>query len=119
MRLPEQLRSLFFECDGFREPRTNAKYLLSLTDYDFVGSLLTTTQFFWTEWKQYYLKLDLSTFVFFGSSGYVTWGISVKQPSQIIAYHHHMEDEYEIVGSDILEVYRAEYARLDYTDRQS
>src|SRR5512140_1247726 len=119
VRLPEQLRSVFFECDGFREPRTNAKYLLSLTDYDFVGSLVTTTQFFWTEWKEYYPKLNLVPFVFFGSSGYVSWGISLREPGQIIAYHHHMEGEYEIVGSNILEVYRAEYASQDDADQKS
>jgi hypothetical protein len=38
VRLPEQLRRLYFECDGFREDRGNAKYLLSLTEEDFIGS---------------------------------------------------------------------------------
>ena len=32
VRLPEQLRRLYLECDGFREDRGNAKYLLSLTE---------------------------------------------------------------------------------------
>lgn len=44
LRLPEQLRRLCFECDGFREDRGNAKYLLSLTEEDFIGSLVSTTK---------------------------------------------------------------------------
>src|SRR4051812_40679321 len=47
LRLPEQLRRLYFECDGFREDRGNAKYLLSLTEQDFIGSLVSTTKFMW------------------------------------------------------------------------
>jgi cell wall assembly regulator SMI1 len=38
MRLPDQLRRLYFDCDGFREDRGNAKYLLSLSDEDHIDS---------------------------------------------------------------------------------
>jgi SMI1 / KNR4 family (SUKH-1) len=109
-RLPEQLRRLYFECDGFREDKGNAKYLLSLRDEDFIGSLLSTTKFMWSEFE----RPDLKSFVFFGfSSGDEAWGISTRVPGQIIAYHHHMEDEYQAVGSDIIAVFEAEYRRYE------
>lgn len=68
VRFPEQLRALYLECNGFREDRGNAKYLLSLTDEDFIGSLITLTRFHWTEVKEYWPQLDLSPYIFFGSS---------------------------------------------------
>jgi hypothetical protein len=107
-RLPEQLRCLYLECDGFREDTGNAKYLLSLKDEDFIGSLLNTTRFMWSEFE----RPDLKPFIFFGfSSGDEAWGISTGGQSQIIAYHHHMEQEFQVVGSDIIEVFKADYAR--------
>ncbi len=110
MRLPEQLRRLYFECDGFREDTGNAKYLLSLRDEDFIGSLLSITKFMWAEFE----RPDLKSFVFFGSSsGDEAWGISTRIPNQIIAYHHHMEHEYQVVGSDIITVFEADYARYE------
>jgi hypothetical protein len=114
VRLPEQLRRLYLECDGFREDRGNAKYLLSLTEEDFIGSLMRTTRFYWEEWKQYHPKLDFRPYVFFGSSsGDECWGINWQKAGEIIAYHHHMEGQYEVVASDIIELYRADYARHD------
>jgi SMI1 / KNR4 family (SUKH-1) len=114
VRLPEQLRRLYLECDGFREDRGNAKYLLSLTEQDSIGSLLLTTRFWWDEWKRYHPALDFRPFVFFGfSSGDECWGINWQRAGEIIAYHHHMEGRYEVVGADILELYRADYARYD------
>ena len=108
--LPDQLRQLYLICDGFREDRGNAKYLFSLVEQDFIGSLVSTTNFLWTEFK----TLDLRPYVFFGSSsGDECWGINIHRPNEIIAYHHHMEDAYEVVGSDIIEVYRADYARYE------
>src|SRR5438874_13718412 len=56
---PEQLRVLYRECNGFREDRGNAMYLLSLTDEDFIGSLITLTRFQWNDMKEYWLQLDL------------------------------------------------------------
>lgn len=112
-RFPEQLRRLYFECDGFRESRGNAKYLLSLANADFIGSLVSVTQNFWQEFRPPVFP-DLRRFVLFGSSSAgEIWGINLDQPSQIVAYHHHMENSYEIVGADILDVYRTDYARYD------
>lgn len=114
VRLPEQLRSLYLECDGFREDRGNAKYLLSLTEEDTIGSLLSTTRFWWDEWKPYQPNLDFRRYIFFGfSSGGECWGINWQTTGEIIAYHHHMEDEYEVAASDILDLYRADYAVYD------
>ena len=62
--LPDQLRVLYLECNGFREDRGNAKYLFSLTDDGFIGSLVGITKFLWAEVKHPNLK----SFVFFGSS---------------------------------------------------
>ena len=112
VQFPEQLRALYQECNGFREDRGNAKYLLSLDDEDFVGSLVTLTRFHWIEFKQCWPNLDLSPFIFFGSSSVdEMWGINWKGPEQIIAFHHHMEGEFEVVGSNIVEVYKADFKR--------
>src|SRR5262245_16993664 len=106
---PEQLRVLYLECDGFREDKGNAKYLLSLTENDYIGSLIKINRLWWSEWN-YYSSLRLDSFLFFGmSSGDEFWGLSLSDPSKIIAYHHHMEDEYEIVGGDILSLYKTDY----------
>jgi hypothetical protein len=111
--LPDQLRQLYLECDGFREDRGNAKYLLSLVDEDHIGSLLGMTRFWWNEWKGRLPRLD--EYVFFGSSsGDESWGINTQRPDEIIAYHHQMEDNYEIVGRRIIDVYREDYAKYDW-----
>jgi hypothetical protein len=39
------------------------------------------------------------------------WGINWKGPEQIIAFHHHMEGEFEVVGSNIVEIYKADCKR--------
>ena len=62
--LPKELRQFYLECDGFREDRGNAKYLFSLIEEDYIGSLLTITRFFWQE----VTIPNLKGFVFFGSS---------------------------------------------------
>lgn len=112
VHFPEQLRTLYRECDGFREDRGNAKYLLSLTGDDSVGSLQTLTEFCRVEFKEVWPDLDLTPFIFFGSSaGDEMWGIRWRGERQIIAFHHNMEGTYEVVGSDIIQVYRADYAR--------
>jgi SMI1 / KNR4 family (SUKH-1) len=108
VQIPSQLRSLYLICDGFREDKGNAKYLFSLTNEDFIGSLVTVTRHLWTECR----TPDLRRFLFFGSSsGGDYWGINLRQPEQIIAFHHHMQDRYEIVGTDIVQVFREDYAR--------
>ena len=107
VQFPKQLRDLYNICDGFREDQGNAKYLFALTDDDSIGSLLRITQFMWSEIK----VPDLRSFIFFGSSSCdYSWGINWRKPDEVIAYHHHMEDEYELVGSKIIEVYQADYA---------
>ncbi len=112
--LPEQLRRLYLECDGFREDRGNAKYLFSLFDEDHIGSLVTMTKFFWNEVK----APCLTAFVFVGSSsGDECWGIRWQHSHEIIAYHHHMEDKYEEVGVNIIDVWKADYARYDEIDQ--
>ena len=110
IKLPRELRECYLQCDGFREDRGNAKYLLSLMEDDYIGSLLSMTTFFWKE----VTTPNLKDFVFFGSSsGGECWGIRWQVPHDIIAYHHHMGDEYEIVGTDIPEVWKADYALYD------
>ncbi len=112
VRFPEQLRALYSECDGFREDKGNAKYLLSLTNEDSIGSLKSMTEFCWTEFKETWPALDLTPFVFFGSSARdEMWGIRWADGNEIIAFHHHMEGTYETVGSDIPSVYKADYSR--------
>jgi hypothetical protein len=110
VQFPEQLRTLYLECDGFRENKGNAKYLLSLTDEDSIGSLKTLTQFCWSEFKETWPELDLSPFVFFGSSaGDELWGIRWRGADEIIAFSHHMEGAYETRGTNIVDVYKADY----------
>ena len=112
VRFPAQLRALYLECDGFREDRGNAKYLLSLTEEDFIGSLISTTRFHWEEIGTFWPQLDLRPYIFFGfSCGDEAWGISWRRPDQIIAFHHHMEGDFEVAGASIVEVYKADYAR--------
>lgn len=102
--LPEQLRLLLLESNGFREPKGFANYLLPL------DSILKTTQYMWTEVS----LVDLLGFIFFGySGGDEAWGMSTDSSSRIISYHHHMIDEYEEVGSDIYDVYLADCAEYD------
>lgn len=112
--LPEELRNFYLQCDGFREDRGNAKYLFSLLDEDTIGSLVTITRYFW----QQVSVPDLSAFVFFGSSGGGEfWGISLQKPLEIIAYHHNMEDQFEVVGSRIQDVWESDYALYDEVDQ--
>ena len=112
IKFPEQLRNLYRQCDGFREDKGNAKYLFSLTEDDFIGSLKSITEFCWSEFKETWPTLDLTPFIFFGSSsGDEMWGIRWRDGNEVIAFHHHMEGAYEVVGSDILSVYKADYSR--------
>ena len=115
VKFPEQLRNLYQQCDGFREDKGNAKYLFSLTEEDSIGSLKSITEFCWREFKETWPTLDLTPFIFFGSSsGDEMWGIRWRDGSEIIAFHHNMEGAYANVGSDILSVYQADY--LNYPD---
>lgn len=108
--LPDPLRGFYLECDGFREDKGNAKYLLSLIEDDFVGSVVKITRFLWTE----VASPNLKPFVFFGSSSEdKLWGINVQRPTQIIAFHHSVGDQYEEVGSSIPEVWQTDYTLYD------
>ena len=110
VKLPIQLRELLLESNGFRENLGNSKYLLSLIDEDFIGSIVSTTKFMWSE----VTMVNLKPFIFFGySSGDEAWGIRINEPHDIIAYHHHMEDEYEELGSSILDIYKSDYQLYD------
>lgn len=106
IKFPSVLRELYLSFNGFKEGNGNAAYLLPLKSYRDGSSVLEMNKFFKEEYKQYYPSLDFSNYLFFGSSySDETWGINLSNESEIIAYHHHMEDEYEIVGSNIFEVY--------------
>ena len=101
VRLPSALKDLYLSFDGFRGP-TNAQYLFPLLSCTDGGSSLCDMTLFFRSWEQ----IDLSRFIFFGSSsGDECWGISIDDPKKIIAYHHHMENEYEVAGSEIFQVY--------------
>lgn len=113
--LPNQLRALYLEADGFREPKGNTKYLFSLLEEDGAGSLVGMTRFWWDDWPEVSGQSSerLREFVFFGmASGNENWGISLSDPEKIIAFHHHY-DEPEFVGTNIMDVYRDNFARYD------
>ena len=107
VKLPAPLREVYLECDGFREPLGNAKYLLSLTGEDFTGSLVSLTNFFWLHRP----GPDLRPFIFFGCSARdAMWGMRIEAPHSIVAYHHSMEDSFEEAGEGIIGVYLSDYA---------
>ena len=115
--MPLPLRRLYLECDGFREPTGNAQYLFSLDDPGSDTSLVAMTRFWWFDWKTIASPrsaIDFTPFLFFGSSccDHI-WGIRCNGPAEIIAYHHSMEDKYDVVGHDILDVYRKDYAEYE------
>lgn len=106
LAFPAALRALYLEADGVREDIGNAAYLLPLAE------LVDITETLWAEWEGFRPEFDLKPFVFFGSSASdAMWGIRAAPPLQVIAFHHHMEGAYEVVGTDILAVYRADQAR--------
>ncbi|MGL4234879.1 SMI1/KNR4 family protein [Tabrizicola sp.] len=113
-KLPEQLRRLYLECDGFREPRGNAEYLLSLSEVDTTGSLTRTNAFWHHEFPRITTYCpDFRGFIFFGmSSGDESWAID-QDGLNVIAYHHSMGDEYEVVGHDITQVYLHDFELYD------
>lgn len=107
IRLPEDLKVLYMQADGFRESIGNSSYLLPLDE------LVGVTTSLWMEWQGLRPGFDIKPFVFFGlSSADEAWGINWTRPGEIIAFHHHMEGEYELLGSTILEVYKADFEKL-------
>jgi hypothetical protein len=118
IKLPAPLREAYLECDGFREPLGNAKYLLSLLEEDFIGSLVTITKFYWQDYWDL-TGMDLRPFVFFGSSSCDhAWGMRIGAPHSIIAYHHSMEDSFEEAGEGLIEVYLKDHALCREVARQ-
>jgi hypothetical protein len=108
LSIPKQLRDLYLCCNGFREDKGNALYLFPLNETDFGDSIISMTRFMWAEFK----VPDLKPFLFFGmSSGDEWWGIDYRNVNRIIAYHHHMEDEFEELGPNILDIYRNDYLK--------
>ena len=110
VRFPDELRALYLEADGVRENLGNAAYLLPLSVEE---SMVSLTKTLWAEWEGFRPEFDLKPFVFFGSStSDELWGINWKQPGQVIAFHHHMEGAYEVVGTNIADVYRTDFTQL-------
>ena len=107
VRFPEQLRALYLEANGMRESLGNAAYLLPLVD------LVSTTKSEWAEWEGVRPEFDLKPFIFFGlSTSDEAWGVNWMQPGQVIAFHHHMEGAYEVVGTNIADVYRTDFTQF-------
>ncbi len=112
---PRTLRELYLECDGFREPIGNAKYLLSLTSEDFIGSLFAVTRSLWADreyWKS--AGIDLTEFIFFGfTSADEIWGIRVSAPHDVIEYHHNQDEQLTHLGGDLLEIFRNDFQKYE------
>jgi hypothetical protein len=119
IRLPEQLRTLYRECDGFQEHHGGSNYLLPLEAEGQSGSLVANTLFWWREWKTIQEDaIDFSPFIFFGmSGGDVNWAIRLGPPHEIIAYHHHMGYDCERLGESIVAVYRRDQSEFEVLDK--
>jgi hypothetical protein len=115
IKFPSALRELYLECDGFREPTGNAKYLLSLTNDDFIGSLVETTRSLWANreyWKP--VGIDPTDFIFFGySSADEVWGIRIEAPHDVIEYHHGQGDELTRLNEDVFKIFRDDFQKYD------
>lgn len=109
LQLPEPLRKMYLAFDGFRDATSNSAYLLPLTLDEGAGSLVATNIFFRDNYSAIYPDLNLKRFVFFGMSGGDKYfGINLSNPSEIISYDLEVGTKYEVVGSDILQVYAAD-----------
>lgn len=114
VQFPPKLRDLYLECDGFREPKGNAKYLLPLAE------LVTDTRFLWDDLPASIPDVrfpDFKPFVFFGSDGIGgSWGVQHASPYEVIYWHHDLLDEgpvYESRGDDIVDVMKEAFAFYD------
>ena len=109
--IPDSLKRLFLECDGFQEDKTGACFLYKLHENNPGGSIVEMNNIYWNDYPP---SIDLKPFLFFGSSmSDQSWAIRIAPPHDIIVYHHHMEDTYRSAGNDILSVYLDEYQK-DY-----
>jgi hypothetical protein len=106
LHLPEPLRKMYLAFDGFRDATSGSAYLLPLTVDEGAGSLVATNIFFRDNYSAIYPHLNLKRFIFFGMSGGDKYfGINLDNPSEIIAYDLEVGTKYEVIGSDILQVY--------------
>ncbi len=114
---PNELRALYEECNGLREPLGNTSYVWPLFGET---SLVRMTKFFRDEVKSIAPNApDFADYLFFGSSSAdESWAIGLTEPNKIIRYHHHMGGEYEIVGEHIHAVFEADQAILKELDPQ-
>ncbi len=105
-QLPEPVRSLYLEFDGFQGP-TNAHFLFPILDRPASGgeSLVTYTKFFRSEsyfpaWLQHALAL--------GDNGTgATWFILLDQDNRLVRWDAEWE-EYEVVEGSLLDAWIAE-----------
>lgn len=109
--LPEELRALYLETDGFREPLGNAQYLSSLDE------LVSGTQFLWDTLPASVPDVrfpDMKPFVFFGQDGIGGWwGMRIAPPHDIVYWHHHLLDggpDFEPQPGDVIDVLKAALA---------
>ena len=104
--LPPQLRALYLQANGFREPLGNAAYLLSLEE------MASLTEYFWRDWPLDAPQgPDFSAYIVFGSSGADEhWAMHIAAPHQVIGYHHHMEGTPEELGNDLDAVFVRDFA---------
>ncbi|WP_405201676.1 SMI1/KNR4 family protein [Dokdonia sp. LLG6352-1] len=106
LKMPQKLKKLYLETDGFRENIGNSKYLFSLKDDDGIGSLLSTTKFFHNE----KIFPDIHKYIFFGSSSAGEYWAINTQNSTVISYHYSMGNEFEKLDNDIVELYKKDYS---------
>jgi hypothetical protein len=111
--LPNGLKELYLETNGFREPRGGAQYLSPLVE------LVSSTKFLWRDLPASIPGPfpDLRPFVFFGSDGIGGWwGIRIAKPHDIIYWHHHLLDggpDFEAQPGDIIDVMKVALALYD------
>lgn len=112
--LPLELKDLYVEANGFREPKGNAQYLSPLSE------LVSSTNFMWRDLAASIPGVafpDFRPFVFFGSDGIGGWwGMRVAAPHDVIYWHHHLLDEgpnFETQDGDAVDVMKAALALYD------
>ena len=112
--IPEKIRSLYFECDGFREDRGYAQYLFPLFGS---SGLVELTKFLWLEFEDAWPEFSLRGYIFFGSSCCDHFfGVQSHEPFNLIQFHHNMEGTLEDHGSDVIKMYESDGHRFDDAD---
>ena len=109
--IPEKVRSLYFECDGFREDRGSAQYLFPLFGS---SGLVELTKSMWLEFEGVWPEFSLRKYIFFGSSCCDhLFGVNSQVPFNLIQFHHNMEGTFEDHGTDVIKMYEEDYHRFD------